>query len=560
MLFWFKSLYRTQFKRVSIGVLLAFFTAFSGLSLLMLSGWFITATALAGIAIAAGVAVIFDMYMPGSGIRFFALSRTVGRYAERLYNHDTILRLVAVYRLSLFKRLSRLSFDELRKTSDSEWLSRLTADLDALDSLLLRFTVTPIVIVLIIILATAFTYLVWPSYALSIGVYLIACAVLAIYLTIKTTKSLGSHNASLLNQLRANVIEHLQGRFELKSLMLMQRHERHLSVLLNSLEQVQSIINNRIANIQFVLDLLLITGICLLTLMTLHNVNTGIIDGPIAVLLVLMFVGISELLQILPTQFKPWGGTSYSANRLSPSIESLNKNDANSVALKSSHELVVVIDKHPNVKVSQLTPLSINIKGTETMVITGQSGSGKSTVANIVSGLATSAHSCGNISISICDNSHITQELEDFSWANAGYLTQSNSILAGTLAYNLTLGLETVTDEQLWHVLKLVELDTWAQSLSNGLDTWLGDTGAMLSGGQARRLSLARLLFRDPAIVILDEPFNGIDTSMSLRIWNNIKDWLAKRKVVLLCHEFPELLLKQATTENINLNVTQNES
>ncbi|MFT5925078.1 MAG: hypothetical protein ACI9LE_002083 [Paraglaciecola sp.] len=91
--YWFGLLYKTQRNCIFNGVLLAFITTFSGVSLLMLSGWFITATALAGLSISAGLIIVFDMYMPGSGIRFFALSRTVGRYVKRRYNYDIIQRL-----------------------------------------------------------------------------------------------------------------------------------------------------------------------------------------------------------------------------------------------------------------------------------------------------------------------------------------------------------------------------------------------------------------------------------------------------------------------------------
>lgn len=560
MRYWFNSLFHTQFKRISVGILLAFVTAFAGVSLLMLSGWFITATALTGLSIAAGAVILFDMYMPGSGIRFFALSRTAGRYVERLYNHDTILRLIATYRLNLYKRLSALSFTELRNTSDSEWLSRLTADLDALDSLLLRFTITPIVILLTVCLAAIFTYFIWPEYASFIGLYLLSCGVIAIYLTVKTTKSLGIKNASLLNTLRARVIEHLQGRFELTSRMLTQRHERHLLSSLALLADVQRRINNRVANIQLLLDLLLMGGLCLLVIITLQSVNKGDIEGPIAVLMVLMFVGISELLQVLPAQFKQWGGTSYSANRLAPKEKStLTTSNAkpNSIFLKNTDEVRVVIDNHPHVLASQLKPITIAIHNTDNVVISGRSGAGKSTVANIIAGLSTSsAQAQGKTSITLVEKGPTETEISSFSVVNLGYLTQSNSVLAGTLGYNLSLGLNNVPDEQLWSVLKLVELYDWGHNLSNGLNTWLGETGAQLSGGQARRITLARLLLRDPAMVILDEPFNGLDPKLAKRIWNNISYWLAERKLVLLSHEYPEALFKNDIAKHIDLNIS----
>lgn len=141
MKFWFSVIFKNERKRLLIGLFWSFFTMLSGVGLLALSGWLITATALAGIAIGAGLIIKLDMYMPGSGIRYFALSRTIGRYIERLYNHDTILRLIATYRVTIFNALSHKPLHDVRQTSDSEWLSRLTSDLDALDSILIRYTI-----------------------------------------------------------------------------------------------------------------------------------------------------------------------------------------------------------------------------------------------------------------------------------------------------------------------------------------------------------------------------------------------------------------------------------
>ena len=83
-------------------------------------------------------------------------------------------------------------------------------------------------------------------------------------------------------------------------------------------------------------------------------------------------------------------------------------------------------------------------------------------------------------------------------------------MFADTLRYNLQLGQNALPEQALWQALATVELEQWARALPHGLDTWLGDWGQNLSGGQARRLSLARLLLRQPDLVILDEPFNGL--------------------------------------------------
>lgn len=128
-------------------------------------------------------------------------------------------------------------------------------------------------------------------------------------------------------------------------------------------------------------------------------------------------------------------------------------------------------------------------------------------------------------------------------YSHLGYLEQKNSILAGSLGYNLALGLPSVSDDEIWQALKLVELLDWANALPQGLNTWLGESGSKISGGQARRICLARLLLRDPSLVILDEPFNGIDNKMAARIWHNILPWVNARMTILLTHERPDYFM-----------------
>lgn len=143
--YWLRRLVFSKPKRLWFGTAIALVTALFGMALLGLSGWFISATALAGGAIALGLVVSFDVFLPGGGIRFFALGRTVSRYVERLYNHDTVLRQLALARHQLFTELTHRSIKDLRSTSNSEWLSRLTVDLDTLDSLSLRLVYPPLV-------------------------------------------------------------------------------------------------------------------------------------------------------------------------------------------------------------------------------------------------------------------------------------------------------------------------------------------------------------------------------------------------------------------------------
>lgn len=538
MKYWFNLIIRSLGSRLYIGIFLAFISALSGVALLMLSGWFITATAITGIAVSAGVIVLFDMYMPGSGIRFFALSRTVGRYAERIYNHDSILRLISVYRLTLFKGLSTLPINQLRATNDSEWLGKLTADLDALDSVLLSYIIPPIVAGLLVITLTFLMSFFWFDLAILLGAFLLLCVVCSIRFTILKTKQYGMLTAGLLNECRAHIIEHLQGGFELQSMGLMQQHENKISTRLKTFYNIQQKLNSNIANIQLFLDLILAVTMAVIIYIGLHAVNANLIEGPIAIMLVMLILGVSEVLQNTPTQFGTWGRTRYCANRLAGLTHASNIQE-HTTTLDSLNKIDVNIRQNPRVPISHDKTISFTLSGKQLLNIQGRSGSGKSTIAKLLIGTEST-----NQNNAITVNADIPLNLinSDDWYSAVCYLEQDNTILAGTLGYNLALGIQTISEQEIWSVLKMVELFDWANALPEGLNAWLGEGGGKVSGGQARRIGLARLLLRNPELAILDEPFNGIDDQMATRIWHNILPWVNARMLVLLTHEQPNYL------------------
>ena len=102
---WLPLIFRRK-GRLTVGAGLLLGTLLSGIGLLALSGWFLTETALVGLLLAAGIQAYINLYVPGGGIRFFAVSRTVFRYLERVYNHNTVLQLLTDIRVALFDRLA----------------------------------------------------------------------------------------------------------------------------------------------------------------------------------------------------------------------------------------------------------------------------------------------------------------------------------------------------------------------------------------------------------------------------------------------------------------------
>ena len=200
--------------RLLIGGLLMFATILAGVGLLALSGWFITATALTGLLMAAGVSAHLNIYTPGGGIRFFALARTVSRYLERLYNHDTVLRLLADIRVIFFQRLAATSPEALGRRRAADWLTRLTRDIDTLDTLYLQLIAPPAMaiaglVLLAVVLAIVAPLMLWSLLPLAL---LIPVLYLLASLTLGPGRSQGFGEEAL----RGRFVDAIEGMGELQ--------------------------------------------------------------------------------------------------------------------------------------------------------------------------------------------------------------------------------------------------------------------------------------------------------------------------------------------------------
>ena len=162
-----KLFWRERRGGLMAGTALSAATVLAGIALLGVSGWFVTAAAIAGLTTATALA--FDVFAPSAAIRFLALSRTAARYFERLQTHDATLRVLAGLRVSLFRGFAAPGAARALGLRPARLLFRLTADVDALDSLYLRVLVPAAVAVVAGLAAIlALGFLSWP-FALAVG-------------------------------------------------------------------------------------------------------------------------------------------------------------------------------------------------------------------------------------------------------------------------------------------------------------------------------------------------------------------------------------------------------
>ncbi|RZU99390.1 thiol reductant ABC exporter subunit CydC [Spiribacter vilamensis] len=524
--------------RLMLGALLMLATSASGIGLLALSGWFITATAVTGALLAAGVAATLDVYVPGGGIRAFAVSRTAARYFERIFNHDTVLRLLRDLRGRVFTMLSHLNPAEMARLRSGELLNRLTTDIDRLDGLYLRGLSPPLVALLAIFIVGALLAIGAPWLGGIVILVLTTMAGGSLLVSWRTGQRLTRDAAESSAALRATAMDHVTGLSELTAFGSLDYHRQ---AVMDADEQARHR-DERLAKRMAYGEAFLNSGVQLtaigVLLVALHLVQTDQISGPVAVMMPLAVLALLEPLGVLPAAGLQLARARASAERLHYGTGTIEESGySTEPALRTSG-----LPAAPRVSIDSvslirgagarvLDRLSLDIRPAETVGIIGMSGCGKSSIAAMVAGQIKA--DSGTIRI---DGTNIGDFSVDSLYADLAYLTQQTDLFSGTFAGNLRIASRDADEPTMWAALKRVELADFVASTDNGLHTWVGESGMELSAGQARRLALARLFMRNPAIVILDEPLTGLDEDTARAVSATLSEWLAERTAIVLGH------------------------
>ena len=178
-----------------------------------------------------------------------------------------------------------------------------------------------------------------------------------------------------------------------------------------------------------------------------------------------------------------------------------------------------------------LRELSLKVKSGEHIGILGDSGCGKSTLLKVIAGLYVSDK--GKICVMGEDN---PEKIRKYM----ALVMQQNSLFPMSIRDNITCG-HDISEESLWDVCNKASLTTWIKSLPNGLDTYVGERGGQVSGGQAQRIQIARALYKNAPIILLDEPASALDKETGQSVLNELKSTVTNKTVIHITHH-PETL------------------
>ena len=188
-----------------------------------------------------------------------------------------------------------------------------------------------------------------------------------------------------------------------------------------------------------------------------------------------------------------------------------------------------------------LKDVSFNIKAGDKVAIIGASGSGKTTIAHLISGFY--SKDSGDI---LYNNISIDKLSRQSLRENIFLVLQMPILFNNTLKFNITMGNENISDEQIFEALKIAQLYETVEKMSDKLETIVGKHGVRLSGGQRQRLSIARMIIANPAVVIFDESTSALDVHTEVKLFNDLEEFLKEKTVITIAHRL-------STVKNANM-------
>lgn len=512
-----------------IGLALAIVSLAAGIGLLALAGWFIAATALAG---AAGLGLAFNFFSPSAGIRFLAILRTAGRYGERLATHEATLRFLANLRVTVFGTLLARDFARLAQIRGGDFLQRLTGDIDLLDALYLRLAV-PLLTALTVIAALVGLLLMFDLWlALGVGALLAITGILLPALMGHATRRAARRLNAGERALRLRTVDLSRGQVELAMAGRLAAQRDGIGTAHSMVEAAAQAISRGetlagtclfVAG-QATLAFALWRGAALL--------RDDVIDGALLALILLLVLGATEALAQLRRGLLELGRTILAARRILPYTAGAQRPPSTPGRVQDGPLALKGVgfryapDRRP-----VLDDITADIHPGEIVALVGPSGSGKSTLLGLVAGMH--APSAGRILIG---GQPLGSVPEPDLRRTVGLLGQRTELFRDSIAGNLRLARPGADDAALWQALRRAGLESVIRRLPRGLETVLGDEGGGLSGGERRRLALARLILIDPAIWLLDEPTEGLDRALAAAVLDDILAAAAGRIVLLATH------------------------
>ncbi|MGV3345064.1 cysteine/glutathione ABC transporter ATP-binding protein/permease CydC [Enterobacteriaceae bacterium LUAb1] len=533
-LFAFLPLWRRHSGRLFLGILLAMLTLLASIGLLTLSGWFLAGASLAGVA---GL-YSFNYMLPAAGVRGAAMIRTAARYFERLVSHDGTFRVLLHLRVDTFSRLIPLYPGAFRHFRQGDLLNRLVTDVDTLDHFYLRLISPLLSAFIVIITVTLGLNFLDPLLAAILGGVLFLTLLILPPLFWQLGRPAGEMITQQRARYRLELTRFLQGQSELTIYNALSVFRQQLDNTEASWQQAQRTQAVLSGLSQAILMIMMGAAVTLLLWISAGGIAHLAPPGAGIALIVFCAMASFEALNPVAGAFLHLGQICASAERLNAILTTKA-----AVVFPASHkhyqagdiEFSQVQFGYPEQPDSVLHNINLHIPHGSHVAFIGRTGCGKSTLLQLLTRAwdPVSGHiTFGDCALTSWDEASLRRV--------TSVVSQRDIVLSATLRDNLLLAAPQASDDQLVSILYNVGLHKLLNNTA-GLNAWIGDGGRLLSGGELRRLSIARALLHNGELLLLDEPTEGLDRETERQILDLLTRVTVGKTVIMVTHRLPYL-------------------
>ncbi len=473
---------------------------------------------------AAGLAAL--LFLPGV-VRGLGVARVVLRYTERMLTHAATFRVLTALRVWLFRGLARRSSGGLGFMRSGDALGRLVGDVEALDGLYLRIVVPGAAAVLLLPVLVGFLALGRSSAALLVGGLFLLSAVVLPWVAARLTLEAGGRLAETSAGLRSAALDAIDGIREVRAYGAEGRMLASVQAREAALFQAQRQVSRRASWAQAA------AFACSQAALLAVLLSPGAAPGVMAAGLFLTLAAF-ETVGGMPRAGALAGYAAAAAARITDVATRPGAADPADptplpagTALRFENIGFRWRPGHPAV----MDGLTLDIPAGSRVAILGPSGSGKSTLAALALKVVTPQ--AGRVLLGGVD---VARLRADDVRSRIAWLSQDTHLFSDTVRANLALGRDGASDAELWAALDRARIADLVRGFPEGLDSWIGEGGLQVSGGQGRRLALARALLSQTPVLILDEPATGLDFAAEREFLLTLNDVAAGRTVILIVH------------------------
>ncbi|MFF1645075.1 thiol reductant ABC exporter subunit CydD [Streptomyces sp. NPDC058240] len=522
-----------QRGRLALALLLGSLALGSAVGLMAVSGWLISR--------ASEQPPVLYLMVAVTATRAFGLGRAVFRYAERLVSHDAVLKMLAELRVAVYRGLERVAPAGLRRTRRGDLLSRLVADVDALQDYWLRWMLPAGTAVVVGTAAAGFIGWLLPAAGAVLAAGLLLAGVGVPLVSSACSRHAERRLAPARADLATRVTDLLGGTAELTVAgALPARTERTRDA-----DGVLTRIAARAATATALGGglIALVAGLTVVAtaLVALPAVHDGRLAGVELAVVVLTPLAAFEAVTGLPLAVQYRRRVERSAERVYEVLDAplpVREPDNPAEAPVSPFPLEVrgLSARYPGAGRDALDAVDLTLTAGRRIAVVGPSGSGKTTLAQVLVRFLderAGTYRIGGVEARALEGDTVRRFV--------GLCAQDAHVFDSSIRENLRLARTGATEEELRSALGRARLLDWADALPDGLDTLVGEHGARLSGGQRQRLALARAILADFPVLVLDEPAEHLDLATADALTADLLAATEGRTTVLITHRLQGL-------------------